>query len=169
MYTPNLYDDVDLDQGVALAAGAYRVQWGEYGSSYWKNPTPPDIYYEYMYIFDWQNPEETIKVEADELKNYVRTGKYLERAFSFLQESFGEAEVSVIPLFSVGNTDPENWFMVCVAGVTTVNKDLDTAKWQAVGIWGLEKLYSSASSGYLKLNTEEPGVFLIDENTFLVL
>jgi hypothetical protein len=169
MYTPNLYNDVDLDQGVALAAGAYRVQWGEYGSSYWKTPTPPDIYYEYIYIFDWEIPTETIKVEVDALKNYVRTGHYLEQAFLALQESFGDAEISVLPLYENGNPEPENWFMVCVAGVTTVNKDLDTAKWQAVGIWGLENLYASLSSGYLKLNKEEPGVFLIDENTFLVL
>jgi hypothetical protein len=169
MYTPSLYTDEELDQGVALAAGAYRVQWGEYGSSYWKNPTPPDVYYDYHYVFDWQNADETIKVEIEKLKNYVRGGVYLERAFDYIQEQYGAAEITIMPLFIEGEIVATDFYVVCVGGITTVNPDLDVAKWQAAGIWGMNNLFATANIGYLKISDGEPCVFMVDENTFLVL
>jgi len=163
-----MYTKTQIDEGVALAGGAYRVQWGEYGESYYKNPTPPDIYYEYLYVLDWQTPESVIKVQVDQLVDFMRDGEYLEKAFSVLEEAFG-AVISTIPIVPDGETTAEDWALVCVGGFTGIAPTLSEAKWQAVGLWGLENLYEDATQGYLKIGTNEGAVFMIDENTYLTL
>jgi hypothetical protein len=169
MYTPDLYSDEELDQGVALVCGAYRVQWGEYGDPYYKTPTPPDIYYEYHYVFDWENAETTIKVSVDKLLNYVRSGDFLQRAYDILDNSLESVEISTLPVIEPGDTEATTWYLVTLDGINVFSPDLDTATWKAVGIWGMENIYPYANDGYFKINNSLPAVFLIDENTYLVL
>ena len=169
MYTPDLYTDEELDQGVALVCGAYRVQWGQFGDSYYKTPTPADIYYDYYYVFDWDNIETTIKVPIEGLINYVRSGDFVQRAYNILDASLESVEISTIPLTQTGNPVATNWYLVTLDGINVFSPSLDAAKWKAVGIWGMENIYPSLADGYLTANNAQPAVFMIDENTFLTL
>lgn len=171
MYTPNLYTDEDIDQGVALAGGGYRVQWGEYGNSYWKTPTPPDIYYKYHYVLNWDTSNGALKVAVNELVNWVRSGSYLQKTFALLEAGIARVAVSTVPIIIPGDTIAIDWYLVSIDGVNTANPDLETAQWQAIGIWGMRNLYPTSNAGYMKVMSDsfdDPALFMIDENTYLI-
>lgn len=161
------YTNQQLDEGVAIAGGGYTISWGDLDAAYWNSPTEKQ-YYETLYIID-QGSDKTIKrLPIDRLASYVRSEQYLNVAIeaveSYLQEKMIIGEMPLIP---EGGTVATNTYVVSIGGENVLDADLLTAKWKVIGTWARNNILNVNDASYLKI--EKDSVFLIDENTFLVL
>jgi hypothetical protein len=166
-----MHSDFDLDVGVLHVGGGYRINWDDYMDPYWV-PLAPDDIFEIRYVVDWGTPEQSIFVKryrAEELPQITRSGEFLERAYQrMIEYSAQEVEISVIPIDYSGTVIDTIIMSNGTATIYQLGLDYDMAKWQIVGLWGLENVQDLLSPTYLKIRNES-GVFIIDEKTFLIL
>lgn len=158
------YLDIDIDKAVAYLGGGYRIIWDDKNDPYWINPIPADISNQKLHVLNWASPVQSTYVERykpEDLDGVVRSGDYLDKAWSQLEEYVGEATISTFPLDGVDN------FIVCIGGLWTNDPDLDVAKWEAAGIWAIENIVDCLDPTYLKV--KDDGVFLTDEKTFFII
>jgi hypothetical protein len=161
-----MYSDEQLDVGVVYVGGGYRVTWGDYGSSYWYVPETR-LVWSPRFIINWEQQKTVNRLELSELPEKTRSGPYLEAAYNRIAGLLGDGIISQIPIIPQGGTTAVDTYIVCVGGETGMSPDLDLAKWIAVGSWGQQNIKDVNDPVYLKLQNDS--VFLIDENTFLIL
>jgi hypothetical protein len=166
-----MYTDSELDIGVVHVGGGYRINWDDYTNPYWVPLAIEDIE-EIRYVVNWGTPEQSIYVERytiDKLPELTRSGEYLEQAFQRMIEYTGQdVEISIVPINYEGTIEDTIFMSNGYQFVSERGTDLDKAKWQLVGLWGLENIKDIFNPSYLKI-ANESGVFLIDEKTFLIL
>jgi len=161
------YTDQQLDEGVAIAGGGYTISWGDLDAAYWNLPTEKQ-YYETLYIID-QGSDRTIKrLPANRLHTYVRSEEYLNVAIEAVESHLQKKmTIEEIPIMPEGEDVAVNTYITSIGGENALDADLLTAKWKVIGTWARKNILDVNDASYLKL--ERDGVFLIDENTFLVL
>jgi hypothetical protein len=162
------YTDTELDIGVAVLGSGYRIDWGDVNRPYWL-PVPEAVINQDLYVVNWETPGAVRRFKPEDLYLITRSGSFLDKAFVNLEDTVGPAVITEIPLEEVDNTNPVSNYIVCIGGITTVNSDLDTAKWQACGLWALENIENMLNPTYLYNEVFGGGVFVIDENSFLIL
>jgi len=162
------YTDTDIDIGVTLLGSGYRVDWGDVNTPYWK-PVPEAVVNQDLYVVDWETPSAVRRFKPQDLYQITRSGDFLDKAFTNLESIVGEATITEIPLETEESITAVDNYIVCIGGVTTVNPDLNVAKWQACGLWALLNIEESLNPTYLYNEVLGGGVFVIDENTFLIL
>jgi len=163
------YSDEQIDIGVAIAGGGYRISWGDLDVAYW-NPPPDEKFWEDIYVIEWDSKITVDRVPVEKLQYVVREPGYLEMAQAAVQSYLGEELVSSeLPLLPVGGTagNVVNTYVTCIGGEQQYDTDLDTAKWRVIGVWALENIQEIQNPTYLK--TSYDNVFMVDENTFLIL
>jgi hypothetical protein len=161
------YTNIDLDIGVALLGSGYRVDWGDVNIPYWL-PVPEAVINQDLYVVDWETVGTVRKFKPDNLSLITRSGSFLDKAFSTLENLVGPAVITELVLTSADNTDTTN-YVVCVGGITTVSPDLNIAKWEACGLWALQNIENALNPTYLYNEVFGGGIFVIDENSFLIL
>lgn len=166
-----MYSDIELDIGVTHVGGGYRINWQDYTDPYWVPLSAEDIY-EIRYVINWGSPEQSIYVQRyviDELYNVTRSGEFLEQAYQRMIEYTGQdVKISVVPVDYDGVIEDTIFMSNGFQLISQRGNDIDLAKWQLVGSWGLENIKDVLNPSYLKI-ANESGVFLIDEKTFLIL
>ena len=161
------YTDTDLDIGVALLGSGYRIDWGDVNSPYWL-PVPESVINQDLFVVDWETPGAVRRFKPDGLSLITRSGSFLDKAFSTLENLVGSAVITELVLTDADEVDTTN-YIVCVGGITTVNPDLNTAKWEACGLWALQNIENALNPTYLYNEVFGGGIFVIDENSFLIL
>jgi hypothetical protein len=161
------YTDQQLDEGVAIAGGGYTISWGDLEATYWNPPTDRK-YYEILYVIEWDSANTINRLSVERLPSYIRNERYIESAVSAVESYLGEEMIiGEILLIPVGGTIGVNTYVVTIGGETALDTDLLLAKWKVIGAWARNNIKEVSSASYLKL--EKDNVFLIDENTFLIL
>lgn len=167
-----MYSPTDLDIAVAHVGRGYRVNWIDFGDAFWKLPTLPQSFlFSERYILDWEFSipyNLVVRPEDVQLIDYVRGGDFLEKAFGLLEEYVGEATISTVLMTYDPLLPPVETYIVCIGNVIASNINLDTAKWEAIGAWGIKNVADILNPSYLK-TTNNASVFLVDENTFLII
>jgi len=161
------YADTEIDIGVVILGSGYRVDWGDVNIPYWK-PVPEAVINQDLYVVDWETPGAVRRFKPQDLYQITRSGEFLDKAFIALEEIVGTAVITEIPLESEEEIAVEN-YIVCIGGITTVNSDLNVAKWQACGLWALQNIENALNPTYLYNEVFGGGIFVIDENSFLLL
>jgi hypothetical protein len=162
------YTDIEIDIGVTLLGSGYRVDWDDVNRPYWL-PVPESVLNQDLYVVDWDIPGAVRKFKPEDLNRITRSGEFLDKAFTNLESIVGEAVISELLLYDDDvNANVLN-YIVSVGGITTVSPALNVAKWEACGLWAMQNIEDALNPTYLYNQVFGGGVFVIDENTFLIL
>ena len=164
------FTDYQLDEGAAIAGGGYTIAWGDLEASYW-NPPPDEQLPETLYVLNWDDVDGYVRLPIEKIQQVVRTETYVDKAVAAVEEYLSEeiiiSQIPLIPEGGTAGTAAIDTYIACLGGEGTFNVDLNLVKWQAVGTWAQNNIEDIQSPSYLKL--EKDSIFLIDENTFLIL
>ena len=162
------YTDADLDIGVTLLGSGYRIDWGDVNTPYWK-PVPEAVINQDLYVVDWETPTAIRRFKPQDLYQITRSGSFLDKAFKNLEAIVGDATISELLIYDDNVGEDVLNYIISIGGITTVSPVLTVAKWEACGLWALQNIEDALNPTYLYNEISNGGVFVIDENTFLIL